>query len=251
MASAGRAVAGVAVTVAAALVLFLALRGHGGTARPPRPAPAGRPRRRRRARGGVARPGAGRLRPGVGPRGGRRPCRGRRPRRAGSARPPGTRTRCPGPRPPTWRAASGTVLAAVYDVSTGQSWRLGDGPAQAEASVVKLDILETLLARQGGAALSPGGPVAGPVDDRGQRQRRRHQPVGRGRRGGGHRGLQRPGRAHQDHPVGLRDVRRVPLAGLGPDHDGPVRPAHPAEAARHAGAAPAAVAAPSGPTPCP
>ena len=41
---------------------------------------------------------------------------------------------------------SGTVLAAVYDVATGQSWRLGDGPAQAEASVVKLDILETLLA---------------------------------------------------------------------------------------------------------
>jgi Beta-lactamase enzyme family len=51
---------------------------------------------------------------------------------------------------------SGTVLAAVYDVRTGQSWRLGDGPAQAEASVVKLDILETLLARRGGAALSPG-----------------------------------------------------------------------------------------------
>jgi beta-lactamase class A len=50
---------------------------------------------------------------------------------------------------------SGSLLAAVYDVRTGQSWRLGDGPAQAEASVVKLDILETLLARQGGAALSP------------------------------------------------------------------------------------------------
>jgi hypothetical protein len=40
----------------------------------------------------------------------------------------------------------GTVLAAVYDVRTGQTWRLGDGPPQAEASVVKLDILETLLA---------------------------------------------------------------------------------------------------------
>ncbi len=50
---------------------------------------------------------------------------------------------------------SGTVLAAVYDIRTGQSWRLGDGQAQAEASVVKLDILETLLARQGGTALSP------------------------------------------------------------------------------------------------
>jgi hypothetical protein len=49
---------------------------------------------------------------------------------------------------------SGTVLAAVYDVWTGQSWRLGDGPAQDEASVVKLDILETLLAGSGGAGLA-------------------------------------------------------------------------------------------------
>jgi hypothetical protein len=50
---------------------------------------------------------------------------------------------------------SGTVLASVYDVKTGQSWRLGDGPAQSEASVVKLDILETLLASRGGLGLSP------------------------------------------------------------------------------------------------
>ena len=49
---------------------------------------------------------------------------------------------------------SGTVLAAVYDVRTGQTWRLGDGPAQDEASVVKLDILETLLSASGGAGLS-------------------------------------------------------------------------------------------------
>ena len=41
----------------------------------------------------------------------------------------------------------GTVLAAVYDVGTGQTWRLGDGPPQAEASVVKLDILQALLAQ--------------------------------------------------------------------------------------------------------
>jgi beta-lactamase class A len=51
---------------------------------------------------------------------------------------------------------SGSVLAAVYDVSTGQSWRLGDGPAQPAASVVKLDILETLLAKQAGTTLSAG-----------------------------------------------------------------------------------------------
>jgi hypothetical protein len=49
---------------------------------------------------------------------------------------------------------AGTVLAAVYDVRTGQSWRLGDGPAQDEASVVKLDILETLLSASDGAGLS-------------------------------------------------------------------------------------------------
>jgi hypothetical protein len=51
---------------------------------------------------------------------------------------------------------AGSVLAALYDVRTGQSWRLGDGQPQAEASIVKLDILETLLARQDGATLSAG-----------------------------------------------------------------------------------------------
>jgi len=43
---------------------------------------------------------------------------------------------------------AGTVLAAVYDVGTGQTWHLGRGQPQAEASVVKLDVLETLLAEQ-------------------------------------------------------------------------------------------------------
>ena len=42
---------------------------------------------------------------------------------------------------------SGTVLAAVYDARTGQTWTLGQGKPQAEASIVKLDILETLLAQ--------------------------------------------------------------------------------------------------------
>ena len=45
---------------------------------------------------------------------------------------------------------TGTVLAAVYDVRTGQTWRLGQGRPQAEASVVKLDVLETLLSERGG-----------------------------------------------------------------------------------------------------
>ncbi len=44
---------------------------------------------------------------------------------------------------------AGTVLAAVYDVGTGRAWRLGQSLPQAEASVVKLDVLETLLAERG------------------------------------------------------------------------------------------------------
>jgi Beta-lactamase enzyme family len=44
---------------------------------------------------------------------------------------------------------AGTVLAAVHDIRTGQTWYLGHGQPQAEASVVKLDILETLLSQQG------------------------------------------------------------------------------------------------------
>ena len=41
---------------------------------------------------------------------------------------------------------AGTVLAAVYDLGTGRTWDLGQGQPQAEASIVKLDVLETLLA---------------------------------------------------------------------------------------------------------
>jgi beta-lactamase class A len=41
---------------------------------------------------------------------------------------------------------AGTVLAAVYDLGTGRSWDLGQGQPQAEASIVKLDVLEALLA---------------------------------------------------------------------------------------------------------
>jgi beta-lactamase class A len=48
---------------------------------------------------------------------------------------------------------AGTVTAAVYDVLTGQTWTFGDGRPQATASIVKVDILETLLAgRPGGLA---------------------------------------------------------------------------------------------------
>jgi hypothetical protein len=41
-------------------------------------------------------------------------------------------------------------MVTVFDVGTGQTWSLGDQRPQAEASVVKLDILETLLAERGG-----------------------------------------------------------------------------------------------------
>ena len=43
---------------------------------------------------------------------------------------------------------AGTVLAAIYDVRTGQTWALGSGRPQPTGSLVKVDILQTLLARQ-------------------------------------------------------------------------------------------------------
>jgi hypothetical protein len=52
------------------------------------------------------------------------------------------------------RTRHGLVIAAAEDLRTGQTWTLGDGRPQAEASVVKLDILQALLARD------PGGPPA-------------------------------------------------------------------------------------------
>ena len=48
------------------------------------------------------------------------------------------------------------VLAAVFDLRTGQTWTLGRGQPQDEASVVKLDVLETLLAERGRGGLPAG-----------------------------------------------------------------------------------------------
>jgi Beta-lactamase enzyme family len=91
------------------------------------------------------------------------------------ARPPGhvaaATASSPAPRPaashhdPLGSAAAsyvsrrdGVVLAAVYDLRTGQTWHFGQGQPQDEASVVKLDVLETLLAERGrgGTELSAG-----------------------------------------------------------------------------------------------
>jgi beta-lactamase class A len=55
---------------------------------------------------------------------------------------------------------TGTVLAAVYDLRTGQTWRLGEGRAQPAASVVKLDILEALLAQQRSGLSPPNRSLA-------------------------------------------------------------------------------------------
>jgi Beta-lactamase enzyme family len=44
---------------------------------------------------------------------------------------------------------AGTILAAVYDLRSGRTWHLGQGGPQAEASIVKLDVLETLLSERG------------------------------------------------------------------------------------------------------
>jgi len=41
----------------------------------------------------------------------------------------------------------GTVTAAVEDLSTGQTWTLHPGVAEATASIVKVDIMESLLAK--------------------------------------------------------------------------------------------------------
>jgi Beta-lactamase enzyme family len=50
----------------------------------------------------------------------------------------------------------GTVVAAVYDVAAGQTWTFGPQHPQAEASIVKLDILETLYAQQGNGPVRAG-----------------------------------------------------------------------------------------------
>ena len=158
MPSAGGAVAGV---VAAALVLFLASCGHGGS-HPPASAgtaagtgsagPGQAGAATSRSAGGASAAGSAQASSAASPAS----AVSRSASRARSSAPAPARHADPlsGPAASYAAGRAGTTLAAVYDIKTGQSWRLGDGRAQAEASVVKLDILETLLARQGGTGLS-------------------------------------------------------------------------------------------------
>jgi hypothetical protein len=54
----------------------------------------------------------------------------------------------------------GSVTAAVEDLRSGQTWTVGDGKPQDEASVVKVDILQALLARDPGGLPASEQPVA-------------------------------------------------------------------------------------------
>lgn len=139
MRSAGRAIAGVVVTVLAASVIFLALRGHGGTR------PLGTP--------ATTVPTTGSAATGPAP-GTPSPHDSSQDAAAALHADP-----LSGPAAAYLAGRSGTVLAAAYDVTTGQTWRLGAGAAQDEASVVKLDVLETLLAQQDGGPLSAADQV--------------------------------------------------------------------------------------------
>ena len=129
------AVAGVALLIAAGLVAVFMLGGSG--ARPPGPGAAA---------GTVARSSSGPPAAAV----------------AATASSPSPVPRpAASPHDPLGSAAAsyvstrdGVVLAAVYDLRTGQTWQFGRGQPQDEASVVKLDVLETLLAQRGASGLS-------------------------------------------------------------------------------------------------
>jgi hypothetical protein len=91
--------------------------------------------------------GSGRSGPDAGQRTRPAPVLSHRPPKSPQTVPAPPRHRDPFPPESQVTGRSGTVMAAVYDVATGQTWEFGRGRAQAEASIVKLDILETLLAR--------------------------------------------------------------------------------------------------------
>jgi Beta-lactamase enzyme family len=137
------AVAGACMVIAAVILVSQAAKGPG--ARPPAPAAAF---------------GGARTTPPARPA----PTAPAKAATSSAARSPAARSSAPGLRQhqdPLGSAAAAylsgradTIQAAVYDVGTGQTWRLGQARPQAEASVVKLDVLETLLSEQGAAGLT-------------------------------------------------------------------------------------------------
>jgi hypothetical protein len=147
-----RAFGGVLAVAVALTILYLAFRGPSGkpaatlgpatsSAVPLSPAP-----------GGAVDPGSA-VAPGSTVQGTAAP--GRTPPASPSAHPTASAQGGAGPLGAArsyLSGRSGTVLAAVYDLRTGREWTVGQGNAQAEASIVKVDILETLLAQR-----PPGG----------------------------------------------------------------------------------------------
>jgi beta-lactamase class A len=133
------AAAGPVAIAAALFILFFAFRGPGGRHAIASAADSGTARLATAA--SAESPGMARMSASAGAAGGSAP----------ASAPPTAPRRLD---PLTGAAASyisertGTVLAAVYDVQTGQTWHLGEGRPQPAASVVKLDILETLLAQR-------------------------------------------------------------------------------------------------------
>jgi Beta-lactamase enzyme family len=148
-----RVLGGVLAVAVALAILYLAFRGPSGkpaaavgpaTSSGPQPAtagPGGTPVPAHAA--GPAAAGPGNAAPG---------------RTSPASRPASPAASSPGQASPLGAARSylsgrsGTVMAAVYDLRTGHEWTVGQGNAQAEASIVKLDILEALLAQR-----PPGG----------------------------------------------------------------------------------------------
>jgi hypothetical protein len=155
MRTSGRAITGVVVLAIAALVLLTAGCGNGGA----NPASAAAGHAPAAAGGALAQGAADPTSPARPPHpgsSGRGPSSSQAAVTGSSFAPPAKHADPFADAAASYAATrAGTVLAAVYDLRTGQSWQLGDGGPQDEASVVKLNILQALLARQDGAALSP------------------------------------------------------------------------------------------------
>ena len=132
---------------------------------------------------------------------------------------------------------AGTVLAAVYDLRTGRTWHLGQGRPQAEASVVKLDVLETLLAERGqgdgtGLSASERALAEQMIEDSDNDAATSLWYAAGG--AAGIRSFNATAGLTRHRAVVVRGLSRVRLAGLGADHDHPGRPDRPAQAAGHA-----------------